>query len=339
MKKSRESDHSHAPGFGAAEAPVVIVWVDASGRVVAHNDHAAEELLPPAPRDAFYFASVVESSDRAVWLALLRECRHALGSAVRDLRLYWKDGRVGFARVSARYAGESDTVCAGITDISDLKEIEEELFAESRRSRALLRETNHRTKNLLSIIRSSIELKARTAETPEARHIAHALRTQVASLQGAVEALTRGGDLSSVNVAELLGEIVDYLAAGLPEHVTMRYNPLVPDLPLTAEAATSLCLAVAELCFNAVEHAFPDHRRGSIVVRVGTDREASKEVGHVAVHDDGIGFDGAPSSTGSLGLLIVRDMVEGHLEGSIEWTPAGPGTTVRIRFPLPSPPS
>lgn len=334
MEKSRDLNQSHGPLFGCADAPFAVVWVDTTGRIVAHNDHAADTLIPGPHLGDVYFSSLVESVDRHVWTALMTHCREATGAAVRDLRLFWKDGRLGFARVSARRAAETDTVCAGVTDISDLKEIEEELFADSRRNRALLRETNHRTKNLLSIIRSSIELKARTAETPEARHIAHALRTQVASLQGAVDALTRGGDLSSVDVAALLGEIVDYLSAGLREHVSMTYRRLVAELPLSAEAATSLTLAVAELCFNAVEHAFPDNRTGAVEITVTRDDAESDPAGRVVVTDNGIGFDGTPSSTGSLGLLIVRDMVEGHLGGSIEWVPGNPGTEVRIQFPI-----
>lgn len=332
---AKDDEQHYFSNLSAGDAPVAIVWIDTTCRVVAHNDRAAEVLLPSASGEC-YFSSLVDESDRSAWFALAEDCRGTGADGVRDVRLSWLDGRRGLARVTARRVPDTPTLCVSVTDISDLKRTEDDLIAEARRNRALLRETNHRTKNLLTIIGSSIELKARTAETPEARHIAHALGTQVASLQRAVDALTRGDDISQMDAVELLGELVEYLAAGLRETVTITYETSVESLPLSAEATTSLSLAVAELCFNAAEHAFPDERSGTIQVSVARAGARTPGEAVVVVRDDGIGIGdiGAGQSANSLGLIIVTDMVEGHLRGTVEWNRREPGTEVRIEFPL-----
>jgi two-component sensor histidine kinase len=86
-----------------------------------------------------------------------------------------------------------------------------------------------------------------------------------------------------------------------------------------------------ELITNALKHAFPNERRGTVRVElymVG-DREAT-----LSVSDDGIGIpDGFdPEKSISLGMQLVSTLVE-QLEGQLEIV-RQLGTTFRVRFPL-----
>ena len=87
-----------------------------------------------------------------------------------------------------------------------------------------------------------------------------------------------------------------------------------------------------EAIANAVRHAFPDGRRGSIAVAF------SRAVGGVSlvVRDSGIG---AEAVVAGEGLALVRGLVE-HLGGSmtVETAP-DQGVGVRIRLPLETPPT
>jgi two-component sensor histidine kinase len=101
---------------------------------------------------------------------------------------------------------------------------------------------------------------------------------------------------------------------------------------ISAEVATPLAMVLTELLQNAVEHGFGDGP-GKLVVR------AQRLVGrlHVTIEDDGAGlpegFDLDGSS--SLGLSIVRTLVESELGGQllIGPAPAG-GTRVDLDLPL-----
>jgi len=101
---------------------------------------------------------------------------------------------------------------------------------------------------------------------------------------------------------------------------------------IPADAATSLALALTELCQNAVEHGFvassgsllvhPTRKGDKLVLEVSNDGQPLPE-----------GF--VLGETKSLGLSIVRTLVE-DLGGSftLENNPDGSGTTARIKVHL-----
>jgi two-component sensor histidine kinase len=94
-------------------------------------------------------------------------------------------------------------------------------------------------------------------------------------------------------------------------------------------------MALTELLQNAVEHGF-GHAPGSI--RLGVERSADRL--RVTVEDDGVGLpaDFDPHASASLGLSIVRTLVESELGGTLAIGP-GPdgGTRARIDVPLEQP--
>jgi two-component sensor histidine kinase len=101
---------------------------------------------------------------------------------------------------------------------------------------------------------------------------------------------------------------------------------------ISAEVATPLAIVLTELLQNAVEHGF-GHGSGRIAVR------AQRLVGrlHVTVEDDGKGLPETFDLDGStsLGLSIVRTLVESELGGQLQIGPsATKGTRVDLDVPL-----
>jgi two-component sensor histidine kinase len=93
-------------------------------------------------------------------------------------------------------------------------------------------------------------------------------------------------------------------------------------------------MVLTEVLQNAVEHGFGEEQEGRIVVT------AQRLVGRlqVSVEDDGVGLppDFDLDSSTSLGLSIVRTLVESELDGMLEVGPgSGTGTRVRLALPLP----
>jgi hypothetical protein len=80
------------------------------------------------------------------------------------------------------------------------------------------------------------------------------------------------------------------------------------------EVATTLAMVLNELLHNAVEHGFAG---GAGHVRLEVSRRRGQL--YVVVADDGRGLPPAfGEADGSLGLSIVRTLVEGELQGSLE---------------------
>ena len=142
--------------------------------------------------------------------------------------------------------------------------------------------------------------------------------------------LSRQGT-SPVNLHDLATEILDLLAASaLPPEFCLKRQFSGDALLLPPSRCTNLALVVNELLLNAIEHAFPDRNAGTIGVDIRTgDGETT-----LTIFDDGVGlpqgFD--PRAARSLGLHIVRTMVEDDLGGNITFSVHG-GTRVEIRLP------
>lgn len=78
-------------------------------------------------------------------------------------------------------------------------------------------------------------------------------------------------------------------------------------------------VAISEACENAIAHGYPDHRPGTVVVRV----ELTGDGVAVNVRDDGIGFPAldAPGSGAGLGMAIMGTLAD---ELSVTSPPGGP---------------
>jgi two-component sensor histidine kinase len=83
---------------------------------------------------------------------------------------------------------------------------------------------------------------------------------------------------------------------------------------------------VTELVINALKHAFPDERSGTIVI----DYRSSGNDWTLSVTDNGIGMPaGSDAPKAGLGTGIVEALAK-NLMGKIEVSDAGPGTVVTI---------
>ena len=100
------------------------------------------------------------------------------------------------------------------------------------------------------------------------------------------------------------------------------------DMTVDSEIATSVALSVNELLQTCMEYAFRDRKQGNVSVRI----EKGKVYSRLTVTDDGVGFEPENVRTGSLGLNIVRTMVQDKLHGSLKIRSDEKGTEVSFDF-------
>jgi len=212
------------------------------------------------------------------------------------------------------------TLCV---DTTALRERERQLVTKD----ATIREIHHRVKNNLQTVAALLRLQSRRMATPEAREGLKEAVSRVQSIAVVHEILSQSYDetVRFDAVADQLLAMVGDMAAtsGTVRSVREGSFGLVP-----ADAATSLALALTELCQNAVEHGL-GASSGTVFVRPS--RQGDKLI--LEVTNDGAplpdGF--AIGETKSLGLSIVRTLVR-DLGGTftLENNPDGHGTTARI---------
>jgi two-component sensor histidine kinase len=213
-----------------------------------------------------------------------------------------------------------------VTDVTDLRAGDKTKDDLLREKSILLQEVQHRVANSLQIIASVLMQTARRVQSEEARgHLesAHHRVMSVAALQRQLTVSTT----SEVVLATYLVKLCESIAASMipdPEQVSLTVD--VDDASTTAEVSVSLGLIITELVINALKHAFPDYRKGQIVLSY----KATGSNWTMAVTDNGVGV---PTvlipSRGGLGTSIVQALA-GQLEARVQITAQKPGTRVAI---------
>ncbi|MBX9454769.1 MAG: ATP-binding protein [Rhizobium sp.] len=232
--------------------------------------------------------------------------------------------------VNARTLDDGDLehirLLLAITDVTAMR-AEARLKDDLVRDKAiLLQEVQHRVANSLQIIASVLMQSARRVQSEEVRGHLHDARQRIMSIAALQRQLSTspGG---SVELRTYFTQLCHSLGASMiadPGRLSIQVT--ADDSTVEADVSVSLGLIVTELVINALKHAFPDDRSGTIMI----DYRSSGSDWTLCVADNGIGMpvgDDAPKA--GLGTGIVEALVK-NLDGQIELSNAGPGTVVTL---------
>ena len=211
-----------------------------------------------------------------------------------------------------------------------VNETTERIVAEERQ-RLLLRETNHRLKNLLAMIDAMISLSVRSARTPQ--EFAHGLRGRLAALLRAKE-LIRPGIIGTEHASSERTTVEALVRTIMQPYeddaVRERISASGPDIVVGAAAVTSLALALHESATNAVKYGALSDPNGTIRIRwamQGDDFHLDwEETGGpaIAVAPDAQGF----------GSVLTERSIRHQLGGKIEYDWRPRGLKLAITVPL-----
>jgi two-component sensor histidine kinase len=326
----QRSDHADTPRVGDG-----FLRVDAAGRVVYASPNGlsvfrrlglsgdltglsladtTRELVPPRRRP-----------DEETLSAVLG------GRAHRDTEI-GTDGVALIVRsIPLRPQGDHIGALVLVRDVTDLRRRDRELVTKD----ATIREIHHRVKNNLQTVAALLRLQARRMDNESARLALEEAVRRVGSIAIVHEILSQAVEerVDFDEIIDPLGRMVTEVSA-VGSRVRVHRNGTFGVLP--SESATALAMVLTELLQNAVEHGYdPDAAdlTGEIVLT------AQRLVGrlHVTVDDDGQGLpDGFDlDASSSLGLSIVRTLVESELGGQLELGPRPDGAGTRAALDVP----
>ena len=231
--------------------------------------------------------------------------------------------------IPLRPAGEHIGALVLLRDVTDLRRRDRELVTKD----ATIREIHHRVKNNLQTVAALLRLQARRIDSEAGREALEEAVRRVGSIALVHETLSQTFDerVDFDEVADRLRLMVAEVGSHDAQVTSRRDGSFGM---LSAEAATPLAMVLTEVLQNAVEHGF-DRGSGSITLT------ARRLVGRlrVTVDDDGRGLPAgfAVEQSTSLGLSIVRTLVESELDGQLEiGDRLGGGTRVAIDVPVPA---
>jgi two-component sensor histidine kinase len=220
-----------------------VTWIsETAGHGQAFVGRRSDEVLPP---DSSAEAAALEQRALATGEAQEGEVQHGTGDAARHFRLHIEPVRDGGGAVTGLLGVSSE--------ITALKQSE-------RRNRLLAREIAHRAKNLLSVVQAIASETGRSAAG-----VADFNERFVARIR----ALARLQDLA-----------IDGTGGGAPLHALVRaqleafIDPASgrvsiegPDVRLTAQAGSTLAIALHELATNAAKYGALSNAEGRIAIR------------------------------------------------------------------------
>ena len=229
-----------------------------------------------------------------------------------------------------------------LRDVTDLRRLDRLLLTKD----AAIREVHHRVKNNLQTISSLLRLQARRLEPGEAQQALKEAERRVRSIAVVHEVLSRdpGEEVPFADIVVALVRMAEDSVVGPEVEISVT-----GDLgEVSAGIATPLAVVIAELIQNALEHGFRGNEIDGDSVGESDLRDAPTRPagtpGHVdlvlqndgsslriQVRDDGVGLptDFDIKTTNTLGLSIVRDLVESQLAGTIVMS-SRDGTVVDI---------
>jgi two-component sensor histidine kinase len=196
-----------------------------------------------------------------------------------------------------------------VADITEIKKKEKELLIKS----AVIQEIHHRVKNNLQMIASLLRLQARRTPSAAVKAALRETVNRILSISVVHEFLSQQ-DTEFIDVAEVAKNILDLVIQNMLEpdfNIQTIFNGAKMVMP--SDQAVSLALVINELILNSIEHGFVGKREGVI----GVDISREKENYHIKIWDTGIGLptDFDLDNTNSLGLQIIRTLIENDLEG------------------------
>jgi two-component sensor histidine kinase len=284
---------------------------------------------------------------------------------VTDLDLRWSSGRDVFAVTKARYptcpivmfTGSGDETTAvelmksGLDDyvVKSARQLprlraslriaieaartraaltarEARLAAALARERMVVQELHHRVKNNLQTIVSLLQLRAKA----RGGVIAEELNDLAGRMHALAAVQARIYETETLDQVKFTAALLDMAEKLIAVHAHLGVDLVqgaAQPLDLDVARAMPLGLLCYEVLLNALKHAWPDGRRGTLAVEIRT-KDGKPEI---QISDNGVGYatDAVPKG---LGWRLVRALAaEARVEvGTSAWP--GRGTSVTLRL-------
>ena len=218
-------------------------------------------------------------------------------------------------------------------EIGERQKTANHLRASLEEKELLLKEIHHRVKNNLQVIVSLLSLQARTLTDTQAVTAIADSQNRVRTMALIHDQLYQSKDLTHIDLEKYIRELTLHLLQAhhsLTDAINLTTN--ISDIHLNLDVAIPCGLIINELITNALKHAFPNGRTGTIEVVV--QKRDSRHL-TLTISDNGIGLPAGidTSRTQTLGLQLVNRLTS-QLKGTIQ-IDGSLGTSVIINFEQP----
>ncbi|CAG9607637.1 sensor histidine kinase [Pseudoneobacillus rhizosphaerae] len=295
-----------------------LFFIDPSGKIIYSNPAATNLIEEIGERQSniyydliHYFPSIKDILDNPEELI------------VEEVKIFGKIFQVKKIKLGQQEKPNGTFII--LKNITELREKERELIVKS----VAIREIHHRVKNNLQTVASLLRLQMRRGLPEESKvHFVESLN-RISSIASVYEIILSSSSVDEVDIYSLIekiGNMLVYEAEQDNKQIHMNYSG--PQLLIHSSKAVSVALVINELIQNCVKHAFHHTSEGTIEVHF---QQKDFEM-VIDVIDNGVGY--SLNAKPSLGLDIVRMMIEHDLSGQFKIERAEKGTIASVKFPI-----
>ncbi|KQC03155.1 MAG: hypothetical protein APR54_09655 [Candidatus Cloacimonas sp. SDB] len=229
------------------------------------------------------------------------------------------------------YTPYSKSIIATIAqgqDITERKRAEKNINTLLREKEMLLKETHHRIKNNMAVVKSLLNMQANEQDNPVCRNILQDAASRVQSMVILYNKLYRSETYSELSIKEfllpLIQEIMDLFR--LDSKVQTSIN--IADFILPAKILSSLAIILNECITNSMKYAFKNVEHPTITVSVTRKGNLNKLI----YSDNGCGIPDSAiqEGTNTFGLNLIKMLVE-EIKGEVK-IENDPGAKYTIEF-------
>lgn len=309
------------------ESTAIVIWtLDANMRIVSFNKMFSNEFFRVTGKELGIGVDFLDSMSQRlsekgrsdlkeyVELALTGQKQQFEGA------IYARDGSKRWMEVFLNpINSENDDireVSCMCFEITDKKEIEEQMRESINEKEILLQEVHHRVKNNLQVISSILNLQSSYVRDENSLNILRESQNRIKSMSFIHESLYQTKDFSRVEFSGYILTLANNLIHSYSiEREKIKLKTDFTKVFLSLDQAIPCGLIANELVSNALKYAFPLGTHGEILLKI------SESNGKISFHigDNGVGLPTEldAENTESLGLQLVYTLID-QLDASIE---------------------
>ena len=256
--------------------------------------------------------------DRSLVLRTIKQALEKGDDYRVTYRILKPDGEVRWMEASGKVVGMPPTKLAGVCmDITERKHDEERIHN-------LMREVNHRSKNLLSLVQSVAKFTAAPSQADFLERFSERLRGLAASQDLLVDRGWRGIDIAALAFSQL---------AVFADLIGTRIEANGPSVRLAPSAAQSIGMALHELATNAGKYGALSTPLGKVQLRWAILHADSPEPQLEVVWAESDGPRVEPPDRKGFGHTVIGSVAKSGSSGTVEYNFEPTGVTWRLLCP------
>jgi PAS domain S-box-containing protein len=200
------------------------------------------------------------------------------------------------------------------------KQTEDQIKSSLTEKEVLLKEIHHRVKNNLQIIQSLLGLQTQFIRDQKDLELIRESQDRVRSIALVHENLYQSPNLAEIDFAKYIRNLAYALYRSYKVNLDqIQLDIKIKDIKFPVDRAVPCGLIINELLTNALKYAFPPEIKHKGLIEIEMRRSSKNEI-ELIFSDNGIGMheDKVEKETVSLGLTLVKLLVEDQLKGRIK---------------------